>query len=132
VDLAIYRHWYYSPLFMACHTGFVLFALTAHAIQLRIARTPREGLYPEKPARESATYGQHTGDDMLKLFIGIGIPYIGVIGLLPWVASVDMTVLGVPFIYAWIFGWFVLTSGCLMLCWRLFDCHFDDAHPDNN
>jgi len=69
---------------------------------------------------------------MLKLLIGLGIPYIGVIGLLPWVASVDRTVLGVPFIYAWIFGWFVLTSGCLMLCWRLFDCHFDDAHPDNN
>ena len=47
---------------------------------------------------------------MLKLFIGIGIPYIGVIGLLPWVASVDRFVLGVPFIYAWIFTWFILTS----------------------
>ena len=52
---------------------------------------------------------------MLKLFIGIGIPYIAVIGLLPWVASVDRHLLGVPFIYLWIFMWFVLTSLC-MLC----------------
>jgi hypothetical protein len=69
---------------------------------------------------------------MLKLFIGIGIPYIGVIGLLPWVASVDIFVLGVPFIYAWIFMWFVLTSGCLLVCWCLFDRHLGDAHPQNN
>ncbi|PRY09215.1 hypothetical protein B0G73_101121 [Paraburkholderia sp. BL25I1N1] len=37
------------------------------------------------------------GVDVLKLFIGLGIPYLGVIGLLPWVASVDRFVLGVPF-----------------------------------
>lgn len=58
---------------------------------------------------------------MLKLFIGLGIPYTGVIGLLPWVASVDRYVLGVPFIYAWIFLWFVLTSVCMWACWYLFD-----------
>jgi hypothetical protein len=71
------------------------------------------------------------GDTMLKLFIGIGIPYLAVIGLLPWVASVDTFVLGVPFIYAWIFAWFVLTSVCLQLCWRLFDRHANDDHPQN-
>ncbi len=58
---------------------------------------------------------------MLKLLIGLGIPYLGVIGLLPWVASVDRYVLGVPFIYAWIFLWFVLTSLCMLTCWYLFD-----------
>ncbi|TAL53273.1 DUF3311 domain-containing protein [Pandoraea sp.] len=68
---------------------------------------------------------------MLKFFIGIGIPYIGVIGLLPWVSSVNLTVLGVPFIYAWIFAWFVLTSGCLLLCWRLFDGAVSEADPHN-
>ncbi|MCA7082145.1 DUF3311 domain-containing protein [Cupriavidus cauae] len=68
---------------------------------------------------------------MLKLFIGLGIPYLGVIGLLPWVASVERFVLGVPFIYAWIFAWFVLTSGCMLLCWLLFDRHAsDDAAGD--
>ena len=58
---------------------------------------------------------------MLKLLIGIGIPYVGVLWLLPWVASVDTFVLGVPFIYAWMFAWFVLTSVCLYVCWRFFD-----------
>ena len=58
---------------------------------------------------------------MLKLLIGIGIPYVGVLGLLPWVASVDTFVLGVTFIYAWMFAWFVLTSVRLYVCWRFFD-----------
>ncbi|SAK66207.1 hypothetical protein AWB76_03786 [Caballeronia temeraria] len=58
---------------------------------------------------------------MLKLLIGLGLPFAGVIGLLPWAASKDIYVLGVPFIYAWIFGWFVLTSVCLQVCWMLFD-----------
>lgn len=42
-------------------------------------------------------------------------------GLLPWVAAQDRYVLGVPFIFMWIFAWFVLTSGCLFACWMLFD-----------
>ncbi|SAL84851.1 hypothetical protein AWB74_07083 [Caballeronia arvi] len=58
---------------------------------------------------------------MLKLLIGIGIPYGGVIGLLPWVASAERFVFGVPLVYAWIFSWFVLTSVCLLVCWRMFD-----------
>jgi hypothetical protein len=77
-------------------------------------------------------YKKADGDFMLKFLIGIGIPYIGVIGLLPWVASVDRFVLGVPFIYAWIFMWFVLTSICLQICWRLFDRHADDADPQTH
>jgi hypothetical protein len=64
---------------------------------------------------------------MFKLLIGVGIPYLGVLGLLPWVASVDSFVLGVPFIYAWMFAWFVLTSACLYICWRCFDRPADDA-----
>lgn len=58
---------------------------------------------------------------MLKLLIGLGVPYVGVLGLLPWVASVDTVVLGVPFIYAWMFAWFFLTSVCMLICWRCFD-----------
>jgi hypothetical protein len=64
---------------------------------------------------------------MIRLFIGLGIPYIGVIGLLPWVASVDTYVSGVPFIYAWIFMWFVLTTVCMAACWCLFDRHAPDG-----
>ena len=58
---------------------------------------------------------------MLRYLIGIGIPYLGVIGVLPWAAAQDRYVLGVPFIFMWIFAWFVLTSGCLFACWMLFD-----------
>ncbi|AIO43849.1 MULTISPECIES: DUF3311 domain-containing protein [Burkholderia] len=58
---------------------------------------------------------------MLRYLIGIGIPYLGVMGVLPWVAAQDRYVLGVPFIFMWIFAWFVLTSGCLFACWMLFD-----------
>src|SRR2546429_7012741 len=54
-----------------------------------IRRPPRSTLFPTR----------RSSDLMLKLFIGIGIPYIAVIGLLPWVASVDRHLLGVPFIY---------------------------------
>lgn len=71
------------------------------------------------------------GTKVLKLFIGLGIPYLGVIGLLPWVATVDRFVFGVPFIYAWIFAWFILTSGCLMICWHVFDSRHDESHPQN-
>ncbi|QBR01038.1 DUF3311 domain-containing protein [Paraburkholderia pallida] len=60
---------------------------------------------------------------MLKYLIGIGIPFLGVVGMLPWVAAQDRYVFGVPFIYAWIFAWFLLTSACLFICWRCFDRH---------
>jgi hypothetical protein len=67
---------------------------------------------------------------MLKVLIGLVVPFVGVIGMLPWVASNDIYVLGIPFIYAWIFGWFVVTSVCLQLCWVLFDKKTErrDAH----
>jgi hypothetical protein len=73
---------------------------------------PRTG-FPYEPAFEETR--------MLRYLIGIGIPYLGVMGVLPWVAAQDRYVLGVPFIFMWIFAWFVLTSGCLFACWMLFD-----------
>jgi hypothetical protein len=61
---------------------------------------------------------------MLRYLIGIGLPFLGVIGALPWVAAQqDRYVFGVPFIYAWIFAWFLVTSGCLFVCWHFFDRH---------
>ncbi len=58
---------------------------------------------------------------MRKLLVGLGIPYTGVIGLLPWAASINRFVLGVPFIYVWICAWFFLTFCCLAACWCVFD-----------
>ena len=69
---------------------------------------------------------------MLKVFIGLGIPYLAVVGLLPWVASVDRFVFGVPFIYMWIFIWFVLTSGCMYSVWYLFDRHEPEVAVDQH
>lgn len=63
---------------------------------------------------------------MLKFLIGIGIPYAAVIGMLPWVAKIDRVVWGIPFIYAWIFSWFVLTALCLCVCWYCFDRNLRD------
>jgi hypothetical protein len=63
---------------------------------------------------------------MVKVLIGLGLPYGGVLGLLPWIASADVYVLGVPLVYAWMFVWFVLTSACLFACWHWFDRHTAD------
>jgi hypothetical protein len=68
---------------------------------------------------------------MLRYLIGLGIPYAGVIGLLPWIATKDAYILGVPLLYGWIFLWFVLTSGCLFICWYFFDRHVSDTDPRN-
>lgn len=58
---------------------------------------------------------------MLKILLGLVVPYVGVLGLLPWVARVSTTFLNIPFVYLWMFAWFFLTSGCLYLCFRIFD-----------
>lgn len=69
---------------------------------------------------------------MLKLLIGLGTPYVGVLALLPWVATVDKPLFGIPFIYAWVFIWFVLTSACLLACWLFFDRHSHDTTGDTS
>lgn len=63
---------------------------------------------------------------MLRIIIGLVIPYAAVIGMLPWVASVDQVVLGIPFIYMWIFVWFLLTSLCMYVVWQRYDRHRTD------
>ncbi|MGE4482569.1 DUF3311 domain-containing protein [Acidocella sp.] len=65
---------------------------------------------------------------MLKFFIGIGIPFIAVAGLLPFVNSVQWTFMNVPFAYLWIFLWFILTTVCLFICWFCFDRHSTETH----
>lgn len=63
---------------------------------------------------------------MLRILIGLVIPYAAVIGLLPWVSSVERVVLGIPFIYMWIFMWFLLTSLCMYVVWQRYDRHAPD------
>jgi hypothetical protein len=58
---------------------------------------------------------------MLKLALGLGVPFAAIVLALPLINQVSFTVYNIPFLYLWLFAWFVLTSGCLGACWFLFD-----------
>jgi hypothetical protein len=58
---------------------------------------------------------------MLRLLIGLGLPFIAVVLMLPLVNAVNFTLFDIPFLYLWIFAWFILTSVCLGICWFAFD-----------
>lgn len=60
---------------------------------------------------------------MLRILIGLVLPFVGVIGLLPVVNGVTWTLWNIPFLYLWIFAWFILTFICLGICWLGFDRH---------
>jgi Protein of unknown function (DUF3311) len=60
---------------------------------------------------------------MLRVAIGLGVPFIAVVVLLPLVNTVTFTLFNIPFLYLWMFSWFVLTSVCLATCWFAFDRH---------
>lgn len=63
------------------------------------------------------------------VIIGLGVPVIGVVGVIPFIASTDATVAGIPLLFAWMFTWFPLTSACMWFCWWRFDRH-DYAQGD--
>ncbi len=58
---------------------------------------------------------------MGRVIIGLVVPFVAVDLMLPWANNVEVTVLGMPFVYIWVFAWFILTFACLMTCWLLFD-----------
>lgn len=60
---------------------------------------------------------------MLRPVIGLGIPFVAIVVLMPVVNEVRFTIYGIPFLYLWMFVWFVLTSLCLAICWFCFDRH---------
>ncbi|USK33092.1 DUF3311 domain-containing protein [Bacillus sp. F19] len=47
------------------------------------------------------------------------VPFIGMLGLLPIVNRVTPYVLGVPFILFWIVMWVLLTSGIMLIIFKL-------------
>jgi hypothetical protein len=49
------------------------------------------------------------------------VPFAAIVLALALINQVSFTVHNVPFVYLWMFGWFVLSSGCLGACWFLFD-----------
>ncbi|WP_040331217.1 DUF3311 domain-containing protein [Acinetobacter rudis] len=63
----------------------------------------------------------------LRLLLVIGVPILGVVGALPIINKLNISVLGMPLIYAWMFLWFILTTLCLWICWYVFDRNEDEA-----
>lgn len=59
--------------------------------------------------------------NILRFVLVIVIPALCVLGVLPIINTFNITVLGIPLIYAWMFLCFVLTSLCLLLSWYCFD-----------
>lgn len=53
--------------------------------------------------------------------IGLGIPFVAIVVVLPFVSDTTIRVFGVPFLFFWIFLWFPLTSLCLAIAWFCFD-----------
>ncbi|MEE3504053.1 DUF3311 domain-containing protein [Acidiphilium acidophilum] len=60
---------------------------------------------------------------MLRVVIGLGIPFTAIVLLLPFINMIQFTIWHIPFLYLWLFAWFVLTSLCLAVCWFGFDRH---------
>lgn len=64
---------------------------------------------------------------MLRVVIGLVIPVVAVVFLLPVVDRVQWSPWNIPFSYVWIFAWFILTAVCLAICWFCFDRHRIDS-----
>lgn len=64
---------------------------------------------------------------MLRVVIGLIIPFVAVALAVPLVNDVTWTLWNIPFLYLWMFAWFVLTFVCLAICWFCFDRHRPDV-----
>lgn len=68
--------------------------------------------------------------DKKSLLIGLGLPAVGILIVLPLVANTSGEVLGVPLLFFWMFLLFPLTTVCLWVAWRIDEPHYrDDTRP---
>lgn len=71
--------------------------------------------------------------DKKSLLIGLGLPAIGILIVLPLVANTSVEVLGVPLLFFWMFLLFPLTTLCLWAAWRIDEPYYrDDARSTPN
>lgn len=56
-----------------------------------------------------------------RLGVGLGIPVAATLALVPVVGLVHGTVLGFPAVIAASLAVFALTSGCMAICWLVWD-----------
>lgn len=64
----------------------------------------------------------HVGS-AFSLIVGLGIPVVAIMVVLPILSGSKITIAGLPFIYFWLFLWFPLTTICLFLSWMISDRH---------
>jgi hypothetical protein len=60
------------------------------------------------------------------LIVGLGLPGLGVLVIMPLLANTSVHVFGIPLLFMWIFLMFPLTSLCLWLAWRIDEPHYRD------
>lgn len=59
----------------------------------------------------------------LSIFIGLIIPFVGVIAGIFIFRYEEFFIFGFPVLYFWLFLWFILTSICIACSWHFFDRH---------
>jgi len=48
-----------------------------------------------------------------------GVPFVALVGALPWVNRVEPMILGLPFLLFWIFAWVALTPVALLVAYLI-------------
>lgn len=61
------------------------------------------------------------------LIIGLGLPAIGVLVVMPLLANTSIHVLGLPLLFVWMFVMFPLTTLCLWIAWRIDEPHYRET-----
>jgi hypothetical protein len=55
------------------------------------------------------------------VIVGLVIPFLALVVVLPFLSDTSVTVLGIPLLFFWVFLWMPLTSFCLWIAWLVFD-----------
>lgn len=79
----------------------------------------------------SAEGGGARGRQVVRLAVGLGIPFCVIDLAIPFTTRVDRTVLGAAFPVFWMFLSFVVTSACMLATWLLFD-RADEAGDEHD
>ncbi|WP_218010620.1 DUF3311 domain-containing protein [Neobacillus soli] len=64
------------------------------------------------------------------VLVGLLIPFVAVLGVIPFISKSDITIMGFPILYFWVFLWFPLTTICLSISWHFFDRHVYEEGGD--
>ncbi|BAK83876.1 DUF3311 domain-containing protein [Komagataeibacter medellinensis] len=53
------------------------------------------------------------------LAVGLVLPFLAVLGPLPWLSSSHLAIAGIPAALAWLFACLPLTSLCMAVAWKM-------------